>query len=143
MKKLLMLFFCLATAGPLLAQSTGNLTVTITDIKNPGKGQIFFMLFKQADGFPKDMNKAAYKGTIKQFSNQATYTFENIPYGTYAVSVFQDKNSNGEMDSNLIGMPKEPVGAANQAKMGRPKFKRSAIQLRAPRQAIEIQFIND
>ena len=44
--------------------------------------------------------------------------------GTYAVSTFHDENSNGKLDTNLLGIPTEGVGASNNAKghFGPPKF---------------------
>jgi uncharacterized protein (DUF2141 family) len=30
--------------------------------------------------------------------------------GDYAISVFHDENSNGKLDRNFMGMPKEGVG---------------------------------
>ncbi len=44
--------------------------------------------------------------------------------GDYAVSIFYDKNGNGELDTNFIGIPKEPVALSNNAKpsFGPPKY---------------------
>jgi uncharacterized protein (DUF2141 family) len=44
--------------------------------------------------------------------------------GTYAVSVLHDVNSNGDLDTNFLGIPKEPLGFSNGAKpkMGPPSF---------------------
>jgi uncharacterized protein (DUF2141 family) len=41
-----------------------------------------------------------------------------------AISAFQDENSNGKLDRNFMGMPKEGVGASIDAKgsFGPPKF---------------------
>jgi uncharacterized protein (DUF2141 family) len=40
------------------------------------------------------------------------------------VSVFHDENSNGKIDRNFMGIPKEGVGASNDAegRFGPPKF---------------------
>jgi len=44
--------------------------------------------------------------------------------------VFHDENSNGKLDTNFIGMPKEGVRASNDAKghMGPPKFEAAAFK---------------
>jgi len=42
--------------------------------------------------------------------------FPGVAPGRYAVSVFHDENSNGKMDTNFIGIPREGVGASNNAK---------------------------
>ena len=58
-------------------------------------------------------------------------TFENIPEGTYAVSIFHDENNNDKLDSNFIGIPKEDYGCSNNAKgfMGPPKWKDAKFEL--------------
>ena len=34
-----------------------------------------------------------------------------LPPGEYAISVFYDRNHNGELDTNFIGIPKEPIAS--------------------------------
>src|SRR5215470_2828550 len=88
------------------------------------KGQVVCSLFASADGYPKKEEKAIAhtKGTISE--RKAACEFTGVAPGTYALSVFHDENSNGKLDTNFIGMPKEGVGASNDAKghMGPPKF---------------------
>lgn len=47
-----------------------------------------------------------------------------LPPGAYAITVFHDTNGNGELDTNFIGMPKEPIAMSNnaKAKFGPPKY---------------------
>ena len=47
-----------------------------------------------------------------------------LPLGEYAISIFHDSNGNGELDTNFIGLPKEPVALSNnaKAKFGPPKY---------------------
>lgn len=54
----------------------------------------------------------------------ATVTLD-LGFGEYAIQVFHDLDSDGEMKTNCIGIPKEPVGTSNNAKgrMGPPKYK--------------------
>jgi uncharacterized protein (DUF2141 family) len=55
--------------------------------------------------------------------------FFHVAPGTYAVSVFHDENSNGKLDTNLMGIPREGVGASNGARghFGPPKFDDAAF----------------
>ena len=87
-------------------------------------GNVYCSLFSSADGFPGDSAKAAKKTTSKIENGQASCIFSSVAPGDYAVSVFQDENGNGKLDRNFIGMPKEGVGASNDAagKFGPPKF---------------------
>jgi len=94
------------------------------------KGQVVCSLFASADGYPKKEEKAIAhtKGTISE--RKAACEFTGVAPGTYALSVFHDENSNGKLDTNFIGMPKEGVGASNDAKghMGPPKFEAAAFK---------------
>lgn len=61
---------------------------------------------------------------IKVRKSQARCTFEEIPPGTYAIGVIHDENMNGELDTNLLGVPKEGYGFSNDARalLGAPTF---------------------
>lgn len=52
-----------------------------------------------------------------------------LPPGDYALSIFFDANDNDELDTNWIGLPKEPVALSNNArpKFGPPKYKDSVF----------------
>jgi uncharacterized protein (DUF2141 family) len=57
-------------------------------------------------------------------AQKAVCEFPGIAPGTYAVSVYHDENSNDKLDTNFLGIPREGVGASNNARghMGPPKF---------------------
>jgi uncharacterized protein (DUF2141 family) len=70
------------------------------------------------------------KSTFKRVASiikdkKATVVFEGLEKGEYAVSIYQDENENGVMDTNLFGIPKEDYASSNNAKgsMGPPKYK--------------------
>jgi uncharacterized protein (DUF2141 family) len=44
------------------------------------------------------------------------YIFRNIPKGIYAISIFHDRNNNGEIDKNFVGIPTEGYGFSNNIK---------------------------
>ncbi len=68
-----------------------------------------------------------------------TARVENLTYGTYAVSVLDDENSNLEMDM-FIGIPKEGFGFSNNARVGLspPKFEECSFILDQPYKQITI-----
>ena len=55
----------------------------------------------------------------------------NVEPGEYAISVHHDDNDNGKMDTNFIGIPKEPTGLSNGAvaKFGPPKYEDAAFRV--------------
>lgn len=114
---------------PSRAQSPADrIHVEISGLRN-SKGQVLCALYRSADGFPKDAGKAIAQAKSAISGGQASCDFPGITSGTYAVSVFHDENSNGKLDSNFIGMPREGVGASNNAKghFGPPKFDDAAF----------------
>ncbi len=56
-----------------------------------------------------------------------------LPAGDYAISLYYDENNNGTLDSNFIGIPKEPVALSNNArpKFGPPKYRDAVFALGA------------
>lgn len=97
--------------------------VTINGLRSD-KGQVICSLYSSADGFPKNRGKAILRSQSLITDRQGDCTFNGIPPGTYAISVFHDENSNGKLDTNFLGIPREGVGSSNNAKghFGPPSF---------------------
>jgi uncharacterized protein (DUF2141 family) len=93
------------------------------------KGQVMCALFSSAKDFPKNGDKALAHAQSPIAHGKAVCDFSDVAPGRYAVSVFHDENSNGKMDTNFIGMPREGVGASNNAigHLGPPKFDAAAF----------------
>lgn len=141
MKKSIVLFLIIISYLYGFSQNKGEINVTVSDIKKQGEGEVVFMLFYKADGFPNDRSKAYKVGKVKDFGSSATFTFKDVPYGEYAISVHQDKDQDGEMKRNFIGMPKEPVGASKLTKMGKPNFEKCTFIMNGPSEEVNIKFI--
>lgn len=120
---------------------TSEITVNMDNISN--EGPIIIALFENDEGFPKEMGKAHKVATIKEYDESLTYTFEGVPHGEYAISIFQDENENGELDSNFIGFPKEPVGATNMTGLGKPSFGKCKFRLDSNGQNFDMVFFKD
>jgi|ERR1035438_2564978 uncharacterized protein (DUF2141 family) len=126
MKFLLVL---LAAASLLQAQSPQAKLIHVgIDGLHSDKGQVICSLFSSARGFPKTNAVATIQSDITH--GRATCDFPGVDAGTYAVSAFHDENSNGKMDTNFVGKPREGVGASNNAKghFGPPKFDDAAFR---------------
>ncbi len=109
---------------------TNIVNVDVVGLRND-KGQVFCALYSSRDGFPKNSEKAVARVSSAISGKQAVCEFSDIAPGTYAVSVFHDENSNGKLDTNFMGIPREGVGASNGAKghFGPPKFDAAAFHL--------------
>ena len=91
-----------------------------------GQGQVMVAMFsaQQKSFFPKGGKEAfCYQVTPRQ-EKKTTLVCKDVPPGQYAAFAFYDANNNGEMDHNLIGLPKEKFGFSNGAKgsFGPPDF---------------------
>lgn len=109
------------------AQQTHTITVKVTNASSDD-GQLVIGLYNDEGKFLKD----TYMGQITPItSGGATVTFNNLPSGTYAVSLFHDENKNNKLDSNFMGIPKEDYGCSNDAKgfMGPPSWSDAKFQV--------------
>ena len=125
-------------SGLVSAQNV-NLTVSISGLKNDS-GILQVGLFNSEGAFLKSIYKVV-SSEIK--SNKATVTFLNVPKGEYAISVYHDKNKNGKLDTNFIGIPSEDFACSNNAKgfMGPPKYEDAKFDLNKVSK-IEVKFNN-
>ncbi|HLO43620.1 MAG TPA: DUF2141 domain-containing protein [Leadbetterella sp.] len=95
-----------------------NVVVNITNIKQV-KGNLRVAFYKKGSAFPKEGSITYAKEVKVTQSGQMSLSFTDIPYGEYAIAVFQDKNQNQKIDKNLVGYPTEPFGFSKNFK---PKF---------------------
>ena len=104
------------------------------------RGQVVCALYASAEGFPKDSQKAVAHATSPISNRRAACDFSGIMQGSYAVSVFHDENSNGKLDTNFLGIPREGVGASNGARghLGPPKFDAAAFHFSGGRLDLKI-----
>jgi uncharacterized protein (DUF2141 family) len=123
---LLLVTMSLGIAHSGIAQ-TGTLVVTIEGIQAEKGGTVSAGIFKKAD-FPKD-GKAFIVNEVKVTSNRMQVTFTGVPAGAYGVAIYQDIDSNKALKTNLVGLPREPIGFSNDARInfGPPSFEDARI----------------
>ena len=98
-----------ATAAPISTSgSKATLEVTVSGVKEQS-GTIRVALFDSEESFQKEPFKSI---EIPVESDSASFSFEDLPVGQYAVMLFHDVNSNEVMETNLLGIPSEPWGAS-------------------------------
>jgi len=113
--------------------------VEVDGLRND-KGEVFCSIYSSAEGFPKNRNKALAQVTSPISNKRAICDFSNVIPGRYAISVFHDENSNGKLDTNFMGIPREGVGASNNAKghLGPPKFDAASFRFAGKRLDVKI-----
>jgi uncharacterized protein (DUF2141 family) len=121
----------------LLAAQNVNLTVSVSGLKN-NTGVLKVGLYNSDGTFLK----STYKSITSEIENNgATVTFVGIPKGEYGISSYQDENSNGKLDRNMMGIPSEDFACSNNATgfMGPPKYEDAKFRVEKD-QRIEIKF---
>ena len=117
------------------AASSATVTVQVNDIES-GEGQIYVGLCDR--GFEEALCidgkfQAARPGTM-------TFTFENVPPGTYAIAAYHDVNGNGRMDTGTFSLPKEPYGFSNDVgRIAPPNFLAATIPVSSPGATITVR----
>jgi uncharacterized protein (DUF2141 family) len=117
-------------AAPLHLWSQNILEVQVEGVES-SDGLIQVALFTSRDGFLK--TTGAYRtDSVKALKGTTRLLLDNLPPGTYALALFHDKNQNLKLDTNWIGIPKEPMGFSN-ARMktfGPPSFEECRVDFR-------------
>jgi 4,4'-diapolycopenoate synthase len=144
--QLFMLFFLgLILSAPLPSQPTAKTHLKIDiQLGQQAHGELGYLIFDSASGFPGDRQKALRQGFIPiSAGTQQAHIDIDMPPGTYAVSVYDDLNGNHKLDHNFLGIPREPVGVSNnpKARMGPPQFNDCSFQLGAAPQTITITLV--
>ncbi|MFC2106782.1 DUF2141 domain-containing protein [Bacteroidota bacterium] len=96
-------------------ENTCNLTVKVNNIKS-NKGTIQIALCNSEDNYTSRGDDGFMQDSAFIKKKKTECTFKNIPYGTYAVKIFHDKNGNKILDVNSFGIPSEDYGFSNDAK---------------------------
>lgn len=124
-----LLIICFLIFSQTKYSQTYNLTVTVTNFKQL-EGNIIVSIYNKSDDFPKEGKQ--YQDNISKVNNYSeAITFNNLPAGDYAVAIFHDKNSDGECNMNIFGIPKEGYGFSNNCRpiLSAPSFKCTKINL--------------
>jgi uncharacterized protein (DUF2141 family) len=107
---------------------SADLIIKVEGLKST-KGNVLLALFDSANGFPDDYNKAIENITVKASKNTQAQ-IKNLESGEYAIAIFHDKNSDSQLNTNILGIPKEGFGFSNNPKIrfGPPKFEKAKVK---------------
>lgn len=117
--------------------TTNGKDITVTVPVNSNEGTIMLGLYNE-----KTFMKAApIAGLSSEIENgKAVAIFKNVPPGTYAISIFHDKNNNKMMDFEANGMPKENYGVSNNVmSMGPPQWNDAKFEVTNQNITMEIR----
>lgn len=123
----------LALLGLASSAWCADLTVQVRNI-SVDTGTLMVALFTETDEFPKTFRFGQQVAAARKAADGSLrVVFADLAPGRYAISAYHDLNSNGKLDTNLVGLPTEPLGFSNNAKVsfGPPKFKDAAFDVGA------------
>lgn len=125
-------------ASPALADTGAELTVRIAGITSD-TGHLLVLVAADEAAWNNQGRPAAVTRLPAQ-EPEVIARFPGLAPGRYAVQVLHDRNDNGQLDSNVVGMPIEPYGFSNNPQvMRRANFDEAAIDLPAEGSEIVIE----
>ncbi|SRR6056297_177262 len=122
----------------LQAQSGTTLDVHITNFES-NEGEVYVALY---DAESQWLEKR-YKGEVGAIQDrEAQVQFKDVPPGVYGISLFQDTNGNEELDTNFLGIPKEPIACSNNAvgRFGPPSWSDAKFEVGKEAVSLDISF---
>lgn len=120
------------------ATSAATLTITVSNIKSD-VGDLNIAVYDNKKDWLGDNLVTGWNLRVSEhLQGDALTTSIELEPGDYGISVHHDNNDNGKMDTNFIGIPKEPTGMSNDApaKMGPPKWKNAVFTM--PEEGVEM-----
>ncbi|MDM9630078.1 DUF2141 domain-containing protein [Robiginitalea aurantiaca] len=124
------LFWAILSLPFFLSAQTATLEVRVHDVSS-SDGDILVALYKEEKTFLKFEH--VYRTEEAPALEGTTHLIiADLPYGDYALAIFHDENGNDELDTNFIGIPKEPLGFSNARlkTFGPPGFKECLVRFR-------------
>jgi uncharacterized protein (DUF2141 family) len=108
---------------PAMTLSAQNMEVVITGIRSP-EGQMAIGIFTDNESFQQEKALIEKKFEKADITNGEMRVQFSLDPGTYAFALLDDENSNGRMEYNFLGMPKEGFGFSDYYHTGfsKPKF---------------------
>jgi uncharacterized protein (DUF2141 family) len=107
MKKTIVFLAIFLISG--FAFSQNSLSIEITGVKKNG-GKIYISLFNSKQSFDE---RKIYYTVVTDANSETVHLPVDLPKGEYLFSMYQDSNGNAKLDSNFLGIPKEPFGFSN------------------------------
>ena len=107
MKKTIVFLAVFLSSGIAFAQN--SLTLEIAGVKKQG-GKLYISFFNSEESFDK---RKTYYSMVTDATAETLRIPVSLPTGGYVISMYQDSNGNGRLDSNFLGIPREPFGFSN------------------------------
>ncbi|MEJ2103827.1 MAG: DUF2141 domain-containing protein [Ignavibacteriaceae bacterium] len=124
---------------------------TVDSLSGYGRLVVIIKGFENDNGdcrFALDNSKSVYESEDSVWigkelpikNKEAVVTIDSLKYGVYAIRVYQDKNKNNKLDSDILGIPTENYGFSNNASgwFGPPSWDKAKFIFNKPELIMEI-----
>ncbi|MBT8293295.1 MAG: DUF2141 domain-containing protein, partial [Eudoraea sp.] len=114
---------------PLMMFSQNKLSVDVTGVKSDN-GSVLVAVYDSSDSF-LDSDKMFSGGSSKAQLGSTWVIIDDLPDGEYALAIFHDEDGDDELDTNWIGIPKEPIcfSIGKMKTFGPPKYSECAFKV--------------
>lgn len=117
-----LLLLCFSLLTGFVSDENPQLTIKIENIEVLD-GDIRIGFFNKNENFLKqDSVFRRYKIAVS--NSTETIIIDDLPKGEYAFMLYHDENTDGKLNRNILGIPKEPFGFSNNVKptLAKPTF---------------------
>lgn len=113
--------------------------VDITGVE-AGVGQVVVSVWDSGENYLKKAFLTKTVPVLTLIDGKFRVTFNEALPVECAINVYYDKNTNGELDTNWVGIPDEPVGITNNVKgrFGPPDYEEGKIKIIGDNQVFNI-----
>lgn len=127
MRNLILLVAPLFLAISLKAQQ--QLIIEVKLNKPTAGGTLNLVVCPSAEAFASE--KGCRPVQVKAEGGVVRIVLNDVAPGTYAIKAFHDVDRNGKLDTNFMGIPKEPYGFSNDAMgtFGPPSFDQASFKV--------------
>ncbi len=86
------------------------------------------------------LETAARSGVLAAAEDRVVWRVPDLPPGDYSLAIYHDRNDNGRLDRNFLGLPREPYGFSNglRARFGPPSWRSAHFSVKEPAAEISI-----
>ena len=116
-----------------------NTQIRVSEIRS-GKGQIILNVFKNNEDYEEEKvsKKLVFEKKIENGSMIINCTLDP---GTYGITLIDDENKSGELNKNMLGIPKEGFGFSDffMEKMKKPAFDDFKVNVKNQNNKISIR----
>lgn len=121
-----------ALAGACAMAHAADLTVVVSGVQDDG-GSLRVGVYDKTTGLSgKPVRGQIVPAAQRESNGSLRIVFSGLEPGEYAVGVVHDRDGNGRLNMNLLGLPTEPYGfSGKRGAFGPPSFGDAALALGA------------